>query len=41
MAGESHYSTLDNIFLSILTVMCALFGAWLHVVKKANKTEEF
>ena len=38
MAGESQYSTLDNIFLSILTVMCALLGAWLHVVKKANQT---
>ena len=37
MAGESHYSTLDNIFLSILTVMCAFLGAWLHVVKKANQ----
>ena len=29
MVGESHYSTLDNIFLTILTVMCALFGAWI------------
>jgi hypothetical protein len=40
MAGESHYSTLDNIFLTILTVMCALLGAWLHMVKKANSTDE-
>jgi hypothetical protein len=40
IVGESHYSTLDNIFLSILTVMCALLGAWLYVVKKANQTDE-
>jgi hypothetical protein len=36
MAGESQYSTLDNIFLTVLTVMCALLGAWIHTVKKAN-----
>ena len=40
MVSESHYSSLDNIFLTILTVMCALFGAWIYVVKKVNKTEE-
>jgi hypothetical protein len=40
MAGESHYSTLDSIFLCILTLMCALLGAWLHIVKKANQTDE-
>ena len=41
MVGESHFSTLDNIFLSILTLLCALLGAWLHVVKKANITDEY
>ena len=40
MVGESHYSSLDIMFLTILTVMCALFGAWLYVVKKANKSQE-
>ena len=40
MVGESQYSTLDNIFLSILTVMCALLGAWLYVVGKANRTDD-
>ena len=38
VVGESQYSSVDNLFLSILTVMCALFGAWLHVAKKANAT---
>ena len=31
-----HYSTLETIALGILTLGCALFGAWLRVVQKAN-----
>lgn len=37
IASESNYSTLDNIALAILTLGCALLGAWLRVVQKANK----
>ena len=37
IASESYYSTLDNIALGILTLGCALLGAWLRVVQKANK----
>lgn len=37
IASESHYSTLDNIALAILTLGCALLGAWLRVVQNANK----
>ena len=31
-----HHSTLETIALGILTLGCALFGAWLRVVQKAN-----
>jgi hypothetical protein len=37
IASESYYSTLDHIALGILTLGCALLGAWLRVVQKANK----
>ena len=37
IASESYYSTLDSIALGILTLGCALLGAWLRVVQKANK----
>ena len=37
IASESYYTTLDNIALGILTLGCALLGAWLRVVQKANK----
>lgn len=37
IASESYYSTLDNIALGILTLGCALLGAWLRVVQKVNK----
>ena len=40
MAGESYYSTLDNIFLVLLTLGCALFGAWLYVNNKADSPGE-
>ena len=40
MAGESYYSTLDNIFLGILTIGCAFLGAWLHVNNKVDKAGE-
>ncbi len=33
---SEHYSTLEGITLGILTLGCALFGAWLRVVQKAN-----
>ncbi|MBW2409760.1 MAG: hypothetical protein JRF72_08175, partial [Deltaproteobacteria bacterium] len=32
----SYHSTLDNLALGILTIGCALLGAWLRVVQKAN-----
>lgn len=38
IASESHYSTLDNIALGILTLGCALLGAWLRVIQKANQS---
>lgn len=34
--SESYHSTLDSIALGILTLGCALFGAWLRKVQKAN-----
>ena len=34
--SESYHSTLDNLALGILTMGCALLGAWLRVVQKAN-----
>jgi len=40
MAGESYYSTLDNIFLGILTMGCTFLGAWLHVNNKTDKANE-
>ena len=36
IVSESHHSTLDNLALGILTMGCALLGAWLRVVQKAN-----
>ena len=39
-AGESYYSTLDNLFLVLLTLGCALFGAWLYVKNKTDKPNE-
>ena len=38
IASESYYATLDNIALGILTLGCALFGAWLRVIQKANQS---
>jgi hypothetical protein len=40
MAGESYYSTLDNIFLVLLALGCALFGAWLYVNNKDDSPDE-
>jgi hypothetical protein len=38
IASESYYATLDNLALGILTLGCALFGAWLRVIQKANQS---
>lgn len=40
MAGESYYSTLDNLFLVLLTLGCSLFGAWLYVNNKDDTPVE-
>ena len=37
-ASESYHSTLDNLALGILTLGCALLGAWLRVIQKANQS---
>lgn len=37
IASESYYSTLDNIALGVVTMGCALLGAWLRVIQKANQ----
>ena len=37
IASESYYSTLDSMALGILTLGCALLGAWLRVIQKANQ----
>jgi hypothetical protein len=36
ITSGSYHSTLDNISLGIVTMGCALLGAWLRVVQKAN-----
>ena len=38
IASESYYSTLDSMALGILTLGCALLGAWLRVIQKANQS---
>ena len=37
-ASQSYHSTLDNLALGILTLGCALLGAWLRVIQKANQS---
>jgi hypothetical protein len=37
-ASESYHSTLDNLAMGILTLGCALLGAWLRVIQKANQS---
>ena len=38
IASESYYSTLDSMALGILTLGCALLGAWLRAIQKANQS---
>jgi len=38
IASESYYYSLDSMALGILTLGCALLGAWLRVIQKANQS---
>jgi hypothetical protein len=40
IASESYYSTMDSIALGIVTMGCALLGAWLRVIQKANQLNQ-
>src|ERR1035437_3274995 len=34
LLGSSRYSAIENIFFSMLTLLCVYLGAWLHVRTK-------